>query len=256
MIHREIINKKTGQRLISFVDCDFEYVKPIKHYEEDFIVKHMILSGITNEELLGEVQKSEKSKAVFIEANLRWRKRLEEFKSLIISNQFIKLLETKKKSEQEDLLQGLVLTPEILMGIIIKADELGYTLSQYRSEHSSKGIDHSKMPLAFEVKEDGNVKTYGETELSNGQLKQAIEHRKVKVAKILDRGTEWHCFFTTYKSLRGEETWLGEKQPHFHYISNAFMIDRTEVIKQIKSEKYKLGNLPHIKLEEYGKQPE
>ncbi len=86
-------------------------------------------------------------------------------------------------------------------------------------------------------------------------MKQAIEHRKVKVAKILDKGDEWHCFFATFKSFRGEETWLGANQPHYHYISNVFGIGRAEVVNQIKSEKYKLGNLPHIKLEEYGNQP-
>ncbi|MHA8104971.1 hypothetical protein [Aquirufa nivalisilvae] len=55
--------------------------------------------------------------------------------------------------------------------------------------------------------------------------------------------------------MRGEETWLGEKQPHFHYISSAFGIDGAEVIRQIKSKKYMLGNLPHIKLEDFGNQP-
>lgn len=64
------------------------------------------------------------------------------------------------------------------------------------------------------------------------------------------------AFFATYKSFRGEETWLGEKQPHYHYISSGFGIERKEVVKQLKSKKYKLGNLPHIKLEEYGNQPE
>jgi hypothetical protein len=255
MIQREIINKKTGEKLIMFEDGDFEYEKPVKHYGDGFIVEQMVLRGIPNEELNGDKKPSEKSRQIFIEATIRWQKMFQQFKAVEVPNGFLKLFGTNKKAEQENLLKGLILTPDILMGLLIKAEEQGYTLSQYSSEFSQKGVDLSKMPFAYQVKENGEVQTFGETELSDGQLKQAIEHRKVKVAKILDKGDEWHCFFTTFKSLRGEETWLGEKQPHYHYISNAFGIDRAEVVRQIKSEKYKLGNLPHIKLEDYGNQP-
>ncbi len=255
MIQREIINKKTGEKLIMFEDGDFEYEKPIKHYGDGFIVKQMVLNGIPNEELNGDKKPTEKSEQIFIKATVQWQKMLQEFKAVEVPNGFLNLLGTTKKTEQENLLKGQVLTPDILMGLMIRSEELGYTLSQYSSEYSQKGVDLSKMPFAYRVKENGEVQTFGKTELSDGQLKQAIEHRKVKVAKILDKNDQWHCFFATFKSLRGEETWLGEKQPHYHYISNAFGIERAEVINQIKSEKYKLGNLPHIKLEDYGKQP-
>jgi len=255
MIQREIINKKTGEKIIMFEDGDFEYENPIKHYGDGFIVKQMVLNGIPNEELNGDKKPSEKSEQIFIEAAAKWQEMLKKFKAVEVPNGFLSLLGTDKKSEQENLLKGQIMTPDILMGLLIKSEEQGYKLSQYSSSYSQKGVDLSKMPLAYRVKENGEVQTFGTTELSEGQLKQAIEHRKVKVAKFLDKGEEWHCFFATYKSLRGEETWLGEKQPHFHYISNAFGIARAEVVDQIKSEKYSLGNLPHIKLEEYGKQP-
>lgn len=256
MIQREIINKKSGEKLIVFEDGDFVYEKPVKHYGDVFIVKQMVLRGIPNEELNGDKKPSEKSRQIFIEATIHWQKMLQQFKVVEVPNGFLKLFGTNKKAEQENLLKGQILTPDILMGLLIKAEEQGYTLSQYSSEFSQKGVDLSKMPFAYQVKENGEIQTFGEAKLSDGQLKQAIEHRKVKVAKILDKGDEWHCFFTTFKSLRGEETWLGEKQPHYHYISSAFDIDRSEVVKQMKSEKYKLGNLPHIKLEDYGNQPE
>ena len=256
MIQREIINKKTCEKLIMFEDGDFEYEKPIKYYSDGFIVKQMVLRGIPNEELAGYKKPSENSKQIFIEATNHWQEMLQKYKADEVSNGFFKLFGTTKKEEQEYLLKGQILTPDVLVGLLIKAEEQGFTLSQYSHKYSQKGVDLSKMPFAYQVKENGEVQTYGETELSDGQLKQAIEHRKVNVAKILDKGDEWHCFFVTFKSLRGEETWFGEKQPHYHYISNAFGIQRTEVVNQIKSEKYKLGNLPHIKLEDYGNQPE
>ncbi|HTR29413.1 MAG TPA: hypothetical protein VMH27_09080 [Puia sp.] len=255
MIQREYTNTQTGEKILMFESEDFEYVKPVKHYGDFFIVKSLILRGVPQEELNGDRKPSDKSKEIFKGAVLHWQKMLSEFKKIKVPENLIKLLSSKKKSEQESLLKGIALTPDVLMGLLIVAEQHGYTLSQYTSEFSQKGVDLSKMPLAYEVKGDGEVKIFGDTEMSAGQLKQAIEHRKVKVAKILDRGDEWHCFFATFRSLRGEETWQGEKQPHFHYISNAFGIPRTKVVEQIKSEQYKLGNLPHIKLEEYGKQP-
>lgn len=256
MIRREIINKKTGEKLVIFEDGDFEYEKPVKHYGDTFIVKSMVLRGVPDDELDGTTKPSDRSKQIFIDAAMQWQDMLRNFRSVEIPEPLIKLLDTTKKSEQEALLKGIILTPDLLMGFLMIAENNQYTLSQYTSEFSQKGLDTSKMPLAYEVKDDGSVKTFGETELSDGQLKQAIEHRKKNVAKFLDRGDVWHCFFVTYKSLNGGETWLGQKQPHYHYISNAFGIGRKDVVNQIKSEKYKLGNLPHIKLEEYGKQPE
>lgn len=254
MIKREITNKQTGEKLIIFEDDDFEYEKPVKHYGDDFIVKQMVLNGIPNEELNGSKKPTEKSKSIFRRAVLHWQELLQEYKTVKVPDGLLELFGTNKKGDQEKLLKGVVLTPDNLMGLLIKAEEKGYTLSQYSSVFTQKGVDLSKMPFAYRVKVNGEVQVFGKTELSNGQLRQAIENRKGKIAKILDKGNEWHCFFTTFKSLRGEETWRGDKQPHYHYISNAFGIDREEIVKQIKSEKYALGNLPHIKLEGYGNQ--
>jgi len=256
MIRREIINKKTGEKLVMIEDDDFEYEKPIKHYRDGFIVKQMIDLGIPEKELNGSKTPTEESKKIFLEAIKNWNRMFAKYLKVEIPKELNELLVTSKKNDQVNLLKNVVLTPDILMAFLIEAEKQDYTLSQYTSEYSQKGVDLSKMPFAYEVQEDGTVKTFGETELSEGQLKQAIEHRKVKVAKFLDKGEEWHCFFATYKSFRGEETWLGEKQPHYHYISSGFGIERKEVVKQLKSKKYKLGNLPHIKLEEYGNQPE
>jgi hypothetical protein len=61
MIQREIINKRTGEKLIIFEDGDFEYEKPVKHYGDGFIVKQMVLRGIPNEELNGDQKPTEKA---------------------------------------------------------------------------------------------------------------------------------------------------------------------------------------------------
>jgi hypothetical protein len=81
--------------------------------------------------------------------------------------------------------------------------------------------------------------------LSIAQLKQVVEHRHVAVAKFLDIGKQWHCFFLTFRSLRGEENHDGGT-PHMHYISDKWGISRSSVVKQLTSKKYKLPSLPHV----------
>jgi hypothetical protein len=255
MIYQEITNKKTGKQLVSIIGEDFEQVDPIKYYEDSFILKRMILAGVPVDELNGEGEITEKSKNLFIESIKLWREKHRKINQLQIPHNLIKLLSTTKKSEQEKLLKGVILTPEILISFFFKAhSDCGYTLSQYSSEILPKGVDKSKMPLAYILKKT-EIEIFGKTELSDGQLKQAIQHRKVTVAKFLERGNNWHCFFTTFKSLKGEETWQGQKQPHFHYISDRFGLIRENVILELKSAKYKLGNLPHITIRGYGNQP-
>ena len=254
-MYQEITNKRTGEKLSGFIGEDFERVDPIKYYGDSFIIQRMILRGVPNEELNGQNKITEKSKSIFIDSVKLWREKLIEINQTPIPKNLITLLSTNKKSEQEKLLKGVVLNPDILVALLFKAhSDFNYTFSQYSSEIPQKAVEASKMPLAYEVTED-EVKIFGKTELSEKQLRHAIQHRKVTITKFLDKGTNWHCFFTTFKSLRGEETWLGKNQPHFHYISDSFRLTREKVIAELKSDKYKLGNLPHIKLTEYGNQP-
>ena len=258
MIFKKFYNKKNGEAVFSFSNREnIESVDPVKYYGDFFILKQMIIRGIPEYELKGKMKPSEEIKKVFIESVELWKEKLAEIKRITIPINLNKILSTTKKSQQEKLLKGINLTPDLFAAFIFEASEKhGYKLSQYKTEIPQKGIDMSIMPFAYEVKENGHVKTFGKTELSDGQLKQAIKHRKVTIAKILEKEDVWHCFFTNYKSLNGEETWLDEKQPHYHYISNGFGLTKEKVIKELKSEKYNLGNLPHIKLAEYGNQPE
>lgn len=85
--------------------------------------------------------------------------------------------------------------------------------------------------------------------MSDGQLKHAIKFRKVIVAKVLDKGDEWHCFYLTFKSIAGEESWKNG-QPHYHYLSDKWGISREELVRQIKSDKYPSTSV-HIDLLDY-----
>lgn len=256
MIRRRIINKITGEKLEIFEDGEFEYVNPVKHFKDAQLVQFMALNGIPDEELYGGQKPSKRSLEIYKIGLQLWDSIEQRFRAAKLPENLRSLLSTTKKKEQISLLKNLVFTPDILMAFLIEAHEkYGYTVSRYSSHYQQKGLDTTKLPFAYAVNENGEAEVFGETELSDGQLQQALQHRKVKNGYILDKGEIWHCFFTTFKSLRGEETWLGEQQPHYHYLSNAFGHKRDSVVNELRSEHYNLGNLPHIKLEDYGKQP-
>ncbi len=108
------------------------------------------------------------------------------------------------------------------------------------------------MPIFAHHLENNEVKIIGNTTLTKGQIKSAINQRHAVVAKFLDKGDKWHCFFQTYRSIRGMET--GE-YPHLHYISHAWGLSREHVLRQLRSKNYKLpSSLPHIRFEEANKE--
>lgn len=250
---REIINKKTGQKLIIFGGEDFEKLKPSEYFLEFCLISRMML--LEPMETIGIKEPTKKGAETLIKVIEECSDLLKKFRKIQLPAKLVQLLEAKKKKEQIKLLKGLQINLDVFMAFLLYAEDKGYTLSQYQSEHIPIDIDLTKMPLAYRQKEDGTIDKIGKTNLTDGQLKLALEQRSVKVAKILEKGDEWHCFFLTFKSIKGKENWKNG-QPHFHYISNLFGIDKKEVIKQIKSKTYKLGNLPHIALVDYGTQPD
>jgi hypothetical protein len=69
---------------------------------------------------------------------------------------------------------------------------------------------------------NGVFEILGKRELSEKQLMHRLGIKNYVVAKFLDKGNEWHCFFITYASMSGKETFLGEEQPHYNYVSDKF----------------------------------
>jgi hypothetical protein len=183
-------------------------------------------------------------------AQKRWAVRLEEILKAEAPPTFLSLFGSTSKQEQERLLEGSSLTPEQLAAFFFKAyTDYGFTYSKYTSEHLPEGIDDSKLPRLIHVK-DGKVTTAGQTSLTEDQLKSVVSDRRVTVANFLDHGNEWHCLFTIYRSLRGEEPWQ-DGQPHYHYISDRWGISRDEAVNRLKSRKYPNTKV-HIALLDYG----
>lgn len=178
----------------------------------------------------------------------------EEFETTEVHANFIKLLETTRKKDQVSLLKGLSLNPDQLMSLIFKSyKEHGFLYSKYRFENLPNGLEGKKLPKLFRLKENGEIEKVGETDLTDGELKNVIEQRKVIVSHFFEHEEVWHCFFLTYNSIGGKEN-HNDGQPHFHYISSGFNISKDEFIDSMKTGKYKSTSI-HIDLLDYGNQP-
>lgn len=250
--HRKIKEEDGNGEYSVFESPDLEFVNPIEHYSTAFIasrfalMKDLVLLKKPPFPFPLEVVE----KTVMKEAVKNWDDQLDETLKTNIPENFIAILTAKSKKEQVSLLKNQSITPEQLLAFLFKAyRDFGFSFSQYRGEHNHKGLDESKMPAVARIK-DGKIHKIGKTTLTDGQLKQAIEQRKVIVSKFLDKGDEWHCLFLTYDSLKGKESWKNG-QPHYHYISDKFGITREKVVEQLKSNNYNLGSLPHIDLIDY-----
>ncbi|MBA7546921.1 hypothetical protein ES705_39322 [subsurface metagenome] len=171
-----------------------------------------------------------------------------------IHENFITLLQTPRKKDQEKLLKGMSLNPDQLYSLIIKSyKDHGYLYSTYKFENLPKGIKGQDLPKLIELDANKKVKKIGSTNLKDGELKNIIEQRKVIVSHFFEKGDDWHCFFLTYNSIAGKEN-HNDGQPHFHYISSAFGISKDDFIDSMRTGKYKSTSI-HIDLLDYGNQP-
>jgi hypothetical protein len=178
----------------------------------------------------------------------------EKFEQTEVPKSFLTLLETERKKDQVNLLKGQSLNPEQLMSLIFKShQDYGYLYSKYVFENLPNGFENRKLPKLFHIKDDGTVYKVGETDLTDGELKHIIDHRKVIVSHFFEKDDMWHCIFNTYASLAGRENHK-DGQAHFHYISSSFLLTKQEFIDSMESGKYRSTSV-HIDLLDYGHQP-
>ena len=177
----------------------------------------------------------------------------EEKEQVPIHDNFLKLLQTARKKDQVNLLKGLSLNPDQLTALIFKSfSDYGFLYSRYRFENLPKGLENKKLPKLVELGNDDKIKKVGSTDLTDGELKNVIEHRKVIVSHFFEKGDVWHCFFLTYNSIAGKEN-HNDGQPHFHYISSGFGISKEDFIESMRTGNYKSTSI-HFDLLDYGNQ--
>jgi hypothetical protein len=178
-------------------------------------------------------------------AEEEWKQEYHRINTVKIPKVLTELLNSNSKKQQIKLLKGLSMDYNLLVSFIFYSwEKMGYTYSSYRSEHLHIGSEKNLVPkFIYKNDKDGSIEHHGTTNLSEGQMKQIIEHRSVKISKFLDKNEKWHCFFHTYNSLGGHEN---GSMPHIHYISNFWGLSREYVLTQLQSKKYQLSGCLHI----------
>ena len=185
---------------------------------------------------------------IFVKANAIAEERMSVLDSIEIPHQVKKLLESNLfKKEQIKLLKGMSLSIDQLGGIFVQAGLLGYQFSNYCFNGIPKEYREKDLPSFIYLKDDGSIDTYGSTSLSEGQLKDLVIRSKFIVARILDDGKNWHCFYQTKSGVQAKEPGKLGAHPHIHYISDSFGVSRDDFIKALKG-----GRVPssevHIQL--------
>lgn len=226
-----------------------EFVNPVEHFSElvkqfhfhrgyDILIRKKYPIPVTKTAVVNFMNKV---------AEKEWKQEKKKIESTKIPAGLINLFNTDSKKEQQKLLKRMRMTSTQLLALIFKAwNDFSYTYSHYLTEHLPNDINKLDLPtLYYHDQKENEIEKTGQTIYSDSQLKHAIAFRNVTIAKFLDNDERWHCFFTNFKSMKGEESWDGGK-PHYHYISNCFGMSRERVLEQLKSKKYKLNNLPHI----------
>lgn len=236
-----------------FFHDNIERVNPIEYYTNFMIFKSMLLER----DLLDSMD-SERSATV---PDSFFRKRAQEKSAALITElrsdkvneNILKIFETFRKKDQEKVWKDQTINPDQLFDLIFQSyEKYGYLYSNYRFEVLDPGSRSKILPTAFHQNENGQIEKIGETQLSDGELKNVLLHRKVIVAHIFEKEDCWHSLFLTYNSLKGEENW-NSGQAHFHYISSAFNLTKEEFIESMRSGKY-LSTKIHITLKDYGHQ--
>lgn len=227
---------------------NFEFVNPWERLKKSVVDVSLRVDSLHLENELGypDIPPRLKRKILIERAEEKWLDKKTELKSVKVPIVLKQLLTTNKKRDQKKLLKGLTIRSSELLAFFLYAfDEYDFAYSMYTSEYHKKGIRPSDVPTAT-LDAEKNVRRFEDSDFSDGEIRQMIEHRKFHVARFIDNHDVWHCFFYSFKSIGGRELPNREERPHIHYISNAWGFSREFVLKQILSRKYNLGSTPHL----------
>lgn len=156
-----------------------------------------------------------------------------------IPQAFLDILEKPmKKTEQIKILKEAQLTSLQLGALFAQAEMKGYSFSHYKYKGNPTFIKKEELPHFIHIKEDESLEFYGETPLTEGQMRQIVKQANVIIARIMDNGEHWHCILQTFKGLEGKEPGMQGSKPHLHYISDSFGISRENLVAIIHNGRY------------------
>lgn len=162
----------------------------------------------------------------------------------------IKLINKRKKKEQESLLKGQSITAENLITWFLYAGSKGGLFSEYSYEKGAVDLA-GRTPILIDARDPNNIVTVGKTDLSEAALKHLVENQHKVIAQFIDfEDGRWFCFYRTFMGLAGREN--GNQGQHMHFISSSYGSDRAKLV-----EEFKKGICPkngyHIKFDSHWK---
>lgn len=240
-----------GVYLINNSDGPIEFVR-FSEFRKRRYVEGSVATGyelIKREPKSSDFSESAIRATLLGKAESDWAELETEMRSKGFPNALKWTLSAPNKRRQKQQLKQCSFSADEFISFLFYAEDEGYLYSQYLAQHNHRGLNEDDLPELIDANTTP-TRVVGETALTEGQLRQVISDRSVVVSTFLDKGDEWHCFFATYESLKGEENWQ-DGTPHFHYLSDKFGISREEAVRQLTSRKYHLGSLPHLKIDGY-----
>ena len=225
---------------------DYELVKP-----HDYLIETIVNNKYRLMQIIAQGQNITGPKQLLLQimrkrAIAEWR---EEYAEMLVKNlpaNLLSLLSTERKKDQKRLTKGMELTNDELTAFIAQAGHFhSFLYSQYRSEHLPNGTDLANLPVFTHLGDDDSITKVGNSTLSDGELKNVVNQRKVLLGTFLEKGIDWHCFVYTYDSVNGKED--GKWGSHIHYISSKWGVPKDIVVTGIKRGHYVSSGLPHIK---------
>lgn len=169
-----------------------------------------------------------------------------------VNENYIKLIQSERKRDQEKLLKGLNITTNEMMNLFcIAYKDYGFLYSFYTFEILPKGYENKRLPKIANHS-NGNISKIGNTDLTDGEIKQLIENRKVIIAHFIEKDEVWHCFLFTYKSMKGQESWEGG-QAHLHYVSSSYNFSKEQILEKLRNGEHPSLSI-HIPIMDYGNQ--
>ena len=231
------ISNKNFSIIINEMESEIENVEPISYLKTFHTLSILPVYIHLTEKLFGFCPKSWfthiKSVAEEIAEN-----NIKELKEMVLPSQIYEILEKNLyKREQIKRLKHITVSPLQLGAIIIQAGMRDYKLSNYCFKGKPKKFTEDELPSFIFLKDDGNLDTYGSTSLTDGQLREYVANSKFILARLLDNGKHWHCFYQTKSGIEGKENGDLGSQPHAHYISDSFGISREDFVKALKGGK-------------------
>ena len=143
--------------------------------------------------------------------------------------------ETLDKNHQNKLLKGLNLKTEDILWLNKEAHDMGYLLDVYHEEKIPEKFKKQQMPNVFHQEKDGTMEHFGNTDMTEGDMRALLEQRKVIQARIYHKGETWHCFYFTFRGLNGLENGFWGSKPHYHYLSNKSGISWSNLMTRVKA---------------------